>query len=348
MRGWTGVEYHESRCGWRARAAEGGTPIAARFVSALREPDARAPCAPPLVPIIPERVMFSRTRLLVPAMAALILAAGACADKGKNGTLAQDSTLTRDLQMANADSAAQPQLQDVPAAAPAQPKAEAPAPRRETPRPRPRSTGLKPVPTPAQPAAPITTPSGNTEERAPKGSEAALATVPAGTVIGLASNDRVCTNTNKVGDRFTATVNNAVTADNGTVIPAGAKAVIEVTNLKRSGNANEPIEMTFRVVSLNIGGTAYPVTGTIDHMDVQKVRTTSTGTDAKKVVGGAVIGAIIGQIIGHNTKGTVIGAATGAAAGTAVAMGTADYEGCLPQGGNIQMKLTEPAAIQVQ
>lgn len=295
--------------------------------------------------------MLSRTRILIPAMAALVLVAGACADKGKSGTLAQDSTLTRDLQLANADSAAQPQLQDVPAAAPEQPKAEAPAPapRRETPRPRPKSTGLKPIPTRTpQPAAPITTPSGNTEVRAPRGSESALATVPAGTVIGLASNDRVCTNTNKVGDRFTATVNSAVTAENGTVIPAGSKAVIEVTNLKRSGNANEAIEMTFRVLSLDIGGTSYPVTGSIEHMDVEKVRTTSKATDAKKVIGGAVIGAIIGQIIGHNTKGTVIGAATGAAAGTAVAMGTGDYEGCLPQGGNIQVKLTEPATIQAQ
>ena len=295
--------------------------------------------------------MLMNTRILVPAMAALVLVAGACGDRNKSGTLTQDTTLTRDLQLANSDSAAQPQLQDVPAAAPAQPAPAAPskAPAPTRPRTRPTSEAARPTPAPqpAEPAGPVTTPSGNTEVRTPKGSEGALATVPAGTVIGLASNDRVCTNTNKTGDRFSATVNTAVTAANGTVIPAGSKAVIEVTNLKRSGNANEAIEMTFRVLTLDIGGKSFPVTGTIEHVDVEKVRNTSKTTDATKVIGGAVVGAIIGQIIGHNTKGTVIGAATGAAAGTAVAMGTADYEGCVPQAGKISFKLTEPTTIQM-
>jgi hypothetical protein len=59
-----------------------------------------------------------------------------------------------------------------------------------------------------------------------------------------------------------------------------------------------------------------------------------------------VVGAILGQVIGKNTKSTVIGAATGAAAGTAVAMGTANYEGCVPNGGNIKIKLTDAATIQ--
>jgi outer membrane lipoprotein SlyB len=106
--------------------------------------------------------------------------------------------------------------------------------------------------------------------------------------------------------------------------------------------------MTFAVQSISWNGKSYPVDASIDHVDVQKVRNSSTGNDAKKVIGGAVAGAIIGQIIGHNTKGTVIGAATGAAAGTAVAMGTADYEGCVPAGGNIRIKLNSPATIQAE
>jgi hypothetical protein len=281
------------------------------------------------------------------ALSVALVAGGCNKDNGKNGTLAQDSTLTRDLQMANADTAAQPQLKDVPpadsssaaAAAPAAP-ARRPAPARTKPRTRAPSSSM-----PA-PAAPTTTPSGNSVSTSSSGTEAALGTVPAGTSISLTSNDRICTNTNKPGDRFTATVTNAVVGSNGAVIPAGAKALIQVTELKRSENATSPIQMTFSVLSLSFNGKTYPVTASIDHVDVDKVRNSSTGNDAKKVAGGAIIGAILGQVIGHNTKSTVIGAAGGAAAGTAVAMGTANYEGCVPQGGNISIKLTEPATVQ--
>lgn len=286
------------------------------------------------------------SRVLAPLALSVALVAGGCnKDNGKNGTLAQDSTLTRDLQMANADTAAQPQLKDVPpaesaaAAAPA-----APAPRPTPARTKPRTRAPSPS-TPA-PAAPTTTPSGNSVSTSSSGTEAALGTVPAGTSISLTSNDRICTNTNKPGDRFTATVTNAVVGSNGAVIPAGAKALIQVTELKRSENATSPIQMTFSVLSLSFNGKTYPVTASIDHVDVDKVRNSSTGNDAKKVAGGAIIGAILGQVIGHNTKSTVIGAAGGAAAGTAVAMGTANYEGCVPQGGNISIKLTEPATVQ--
>jgi len=48
------------------------------------------------------------------------------------------------------------------------------------------------------------------------------------------SGSRICTNTNHVGDRFNATVTQAVVGSNGAVIPAGATASVEVTALKRS------------------------------------------------------------------------------------------------------------------
>ncbi|MGH7634753.1 MAG: hypothetical protein ACRENC_13545, partial [Gemmatimonadaceae bacterium] len=68
------------------------------------------------------------SRVLAPLALSVALVAGGCnKDNGKNGTLAQDSTLTRDLQMANADSAAQPQLKDVAPADSASAAAPAPA-----------------------------------------------------------------------------------------------------------------------------------------------------------------------------------------------------------------------------
>ncbi|HEY9514878.1 MAG TPA: glycine zipper 2TM domain-containing protein [Gemmatimonadaceae bacterium] len=285
--------------------------------------------------------MSSPYRALAPLALSLALVVGACSDRSKDNSLSQDSSLSRDLALANADSAASPQLSDVPSNPPAstsQPSATTPKPATT----RPRPAAPKPTPKPTR----TTTPSGNTEAATSAGSESALASVPAGSEIALTSNDRVCTNTNKVGDRFTATVTNSVTGTNGAVIPAGAKAVIQVADLKRSENTTDNIQMVFNVLSLSWNGKTYPVNAAIEHVDVDKVRNSSTGNDAKKVVGGAVVGAILGQVIGKNTKSTVIGAATGAAAGTAVAMGTANYEGCVPNGGNIKIKLTDAATIQ--
>jgi len=285
--------------------------------------------------------MSSTIRTLAPLALSLVLVVGACSDRGNDNSMAQDSSLSRDLALANADSAASPALSDVPANPPAsEPAPAAPAPKPAATKPRPST------PKPSTSPTTTTTPSGNTASTSAAGSEAALASVPVGSEIGMTSNDRVCTNTNKAGDRFTATVTNPVTGSNGAVIPAGAKAVIQIADMKRSENATDDIQMVFNVLSLSWNGKTYPVNAAIEHVDVEKVRNSSTGNDAKKVVGGAVVGAILGQVIGKNTKSTVIGAATGAAAGTAVAMGTANYEGCVPTGGNIQVKLTEAAAIQ--
>jgi len=55
---------------------------------------------------------------------------------------------------------------------------------------------------------------------------------------------------------------------------------------------------------------------------------------------------VIGQVIGKDTKGTVIGAAAGAAAGTAAAATTANYEGCVNDGGRIVITLTSPLSIK--
>lgn len=281
------------------------------------------------------------TRWLTPLALTSALVLGAC-KKSDSAQLAQDSTAyARDLAMANHDSAAQPQLNDAPPAPVAAPApAPAPAPPRKTPTP---STGTR-VP-PAAPS-PTTTASGNTVVHGTKGSEGKVGSIASGTTLDMTSTERVCTNTNHEGDKFTATLNQSYAGSHGVSIPSGAKAVIVVTQLKQSGKTGEPIQMTFDVTNLTWGDKSYPIDATIDHVDVDKVRNASTTSDVAKVGGGAIIGGIIGQIIGHNTKGVVIGAATGAAAGTAIAMGTAGYDGCVPVGGNIKVHLNAPAEIQ--
>jgi hypothetical protein len=173
-----------------------------------------------------------------------------------------------------------------------------------------------------------------------------MGTIAAGTEISLSSNSRVCTNTHKVGQRFSATVSNTVTGSNGATIPAGATATVEITELSRSENANDRIQMGFRVVSVTFGGRTYPIDATTTYANVDRVRNQPKSKDVQKVVGGAAVGAIIGQVLGKDTKSTVIGAATGAAAGTAAAAATANYEGCVPTGGRITITLDNAATVQ--
>jgi hypothetical protein len=279
------------------------------------------------------------TSRIVPVLA-FALFAGACSTKDKNAdTLAVDTALNRDLALANADSAAQPQLKDVPSGTANTPTRTGTSS---------GNTGTKTTTTKTTTTTtkPSTTTSGNKVTTGSTGGGGAVGTLPAGTSMSLSSNARVCTNTHKVGDTFTASVNNTVSAG-GVTIPAGSTVRLEVVSLKRSENANDPITMTFRVQSVSINGKSYPIDGTVNTAQIDRVRNQSKGKDAQKVATGAAIGAIAGQILGKNTKSTVIGGAVGAAAGTAAAIGTANYEGCVPVGGNIAITTNTATSIRL-
>ncbi len=266
----------------------------------------------------------------------LALFAGACAKK--DDTAAADSALNKDIQLANGDTSAQPALTDVPAGT-----AKTPGTTTTT---KTTTTTRKPTTTTRTPTTSVTS-SGNTVTRNNSGSAAKMGTIPAGATLSLASGSKICTNTNHVGDRFNASVTNAVVGSNGAVIPAGATATVEVTELKRSENVNDNVVMGFRVVSVNFGGHTYPVSATTQTADVTKVKNQPKGKDVQKVVGGAAIGAIAGQILGHSTKATIIGGAVGAAAGAGAAAATANYEGCVNSGSRITATLNSSTQVNI-
>lgn len=264
------------------------------------------------------------SRLILPILAASLVAA--CGgDKSKaDSALAADSTLNRDLALAGADSTKQPALTDVPATPPAT-----------------KTSGTKtssatkakaPAPAPRTPAAPARATSG---------------TIEAGTQLAVRANADLCTNTHKIGDKMKATVNTAVVGSNGATIPAGAVVTLTVTKLNRSENVNDPIEMQFSVDEVEFGGKSYALNGTVSGMGIDRVRNQPKSSDVKKVVGGAAIGAIAGQVLGKNTKSTVIGAAAGAAAGAGAAVATANYEGCVRAGNNFVVTLSNAISIPV-
>ncbi len=267
--------------------------------------------------------MIKYTSRLLPILAVAFLAACGGDKSNSDSALGMDTTLNRDLALAGTDTAAQPQLTDVPA----------------TP-----AGGSKTASATKRPSTPTKTASGNTKT-AGTGTSSRSGTISAGSALNVRANSDLCTNTHKVGDKFMATVNESVVGSNGATIPAGATVTLTVTKLNRSENVNDPIEMEFSVDQVAFNGKSYAINGSVASLPVQRVRNQPKSKDVQKVLGGAAIGAIAGQVLGKNTKSTVIGAAAGAAAGAGAAAATANYEGCVRAGGNFVVTLSNAVTI---
>ncbi len=273
-------------------------------------------------------------------LAAVLAAPLACADREPER--GADSVLAEDLALAQSVNPT-PVFQDTALGAPAAPRPETtPAPR---PAERPRSTP-RPAPVRESPA-PVAEP-----EPEPEPAPAAPAPAPvargiaAGTGMRFETGTRICTNAGRPGDKLVATLEETVRGEDGSVIPAGTKAVLEVAEMTR-GERPEETRIVFRVRAIVVNGESLPVAADVALLDsLERVRVEQKGSDAKKVVGGAVLGAIAGQILGKDTKATVIGAAAGAAAGTAVAVATADYVGCLRAGSAVRVTLAERLVME--
>jgi outer membrane protein with glycine zipper len=274
---------------------------------------------------------------------ACLIALAACRDGGNQAKV--DSDLARDIALA-ARSTTQPQFEDT-ALAPAPIKA-APKPSTE-PRKTPTRTASRPQPRveTRQPApAPVEQQTVEAPAPAPRPA-AVVAQIGTGTQISLSSSARVCTQTNRPGDKFIATVTTATTGTNGAEIPAGSRVVMEVASVT-PGDSPEAAQLGFRVRSIVINDADYKAAGDVQPvtpLERTKIANADPNADKKKVVGGAIAGALLGQILGKNTKSTVIGAAAGAAAGAAVAKAKERYEACLPDGGELRLTLSEPMVM---
>jgi hypothetical protein len=269
-----------------------------------------------------------------------LLAVAACADH-KRGASA-DSDLTRDLQLAGQINA-QPTFQDTALSPSAPARTSAPT---KTPAPTPTRTArqerrISPAPAPQDVRPSIPTPAP-LPAAAP--APAASHEIGAGTGIAMTTGGRVCTETNRPGDKIVATIDSPVSGTNGALIPAGSKVVLEIASVTPGDQAH----IDFRVRGLYVNDSLYTASGTVaptTPLERVKIANPDANADKKKVIGGAIAGAILGQIIGHNTKGTVIGAATGAAAGAVAAKAGEKYEACLPAGASLHMTLSQPVAM---
>lgn len=172
-------------------------------------------------------------------------------------------------------------------------------------------------------------------------------TVPMGTNMALTLNQTLSTESNRVGDSFTATLQSPVRDGSGNVlIPAGATVRGRLTGVNKSGHVGETgiLKLAFEAVSF--GGRSYPMDGTVVRANPQRSNRTSTQSQVGKAAAGAAAGAILGRVLGKDTKSTIKGAVIGAAAGTAIAMGTADVDVVLPAGSSMDIRLDSPIEIR--
>ena len=282
-----------------------------------------------------------------PLAAVVVLLAG-CTDGRRKDAI--DSSLSRDLQLAS-QIAAQPTFQDTALA----PVSETPAKAAERPKPVPQTRRERPVVrTPEAPVVVVEHPKAQTPEPtpttnpvpAPAPAPAPSRSIGAGVGLSMTAGGRICSTTNRPGDKIVATIDVPVTGSNGAYIPAGSKAVLEVVSAS-TAESPEQSRIVFRVRALYVGDVSYQVAGDVTPTTaLERTKVAGNpGSDKKKVIGGAIAGAIIGQMLGHDTKSTVIGAATGAAAGTAVAKSGERYEGCMREGATLRLTLAEPIVM---
>lgn len=176
---------------------------------------------------------------------------------------------------------------------------------------------------------------------------ATAATLPEGTTLQARLDDSLGTEVSREGDRFTATVTTAVTADNGaTVVPVGAKLHGSVTGLDDSDRVGDNAYIRLDFDRININGRDYAFDAEVVQTAVQTQGDSRNETLQKAGIGAAA-GAVLGAVVGDaDLKDIVLGAAIGAAAGTVISLGSGDVEAVLPAGSEITVRSTEMVSLR--
>jgi hypothetical protein len=244
-------------------------------------------------------------------LAILTLAVLAACGGDRGATMAADS-LSRDLQRLPVDSSAT--LNDQ---AGASPVAAAPAPAAPAaPKPRPKPA---PKPTPAP---------------------ASLA-LAGGTTLSTTVDREISSKTDKPGVTVTTTVSSDVKDASGrTVIPAGSKVTLTITEIHESENKGDKTgKLSLTPTAVEIKGQSYALNGSATALDRTLVDRKTNAGDVAKVGAGPAAGAVVGRVIGGNTKGAVIGGIIGGAIGTQRAIETQDRDVVVPASSRVEVTL---------
>ena len=175
----------------------------------------------------------------------------------------------------------------------------------------------------------------------PAPARARMVTIPDGTTLNVELSSALASDTSRVEQDVTGTIDAPVVIDEVTVIPAGSRLRGYVTSAQDSGKVKGRAELGFRFTSLTIG----PVTYDISTTPIFYRAENNKKDDAVKIGVGAAAGAIIGGITGGK-KGAAIGTAIGAGGGTAAVLATDGDEIRLAAGRKLKVSLTDPLIIR--
>ena len=168
--------------------------------------------------------------------------------------------------------------------------------------------------------------------------------VSADAVLGLQNETRVTSETARVEDRVEARVTRDVRVGDRVAIPAGARAIGNVTQVERGGKFKERAKLGIRFHTLVLAdGTRIP----ISTETIYREGDSPGNSSAQKIGGGAVGGAILGAILG-GAKGAAIGATAGAAGGGAVVAAGDRSAAVLQPGAPITVRILAPVTVTTE
>lgn len=165
-------------------------------------------------------------------------------------------------------------------------------------------------------------------------------TVPMGTRLMVRTIDSIDSDKNRVGDKFSATLEQPLYVNDTLVASKGADVYGRLDEAKEAGHIQGKSQLKLSLTGIVINGQTVPLS-TGDYELSGHSRGANT---AKKVGGGAAVGAVVGAIVGGG-KGAAVGAGVGAGAGTAVQVMTKGEQVHVPSETLLEFALDQPVTL---
>ncbi len=180
------------------------------------------------------------------------------------------------------------------------------------------------------------------EPAAPQGQPLpATLTVPAGTILVTRINEFLSTDRNKIGDQFTATLENPIVVNGWVVARRGQTIVGKVKEVRRAGRVKGTSELGVELTYLSVvDGRQLPILTEL----WKGAGGTSHGQDAATVATTTGLGALIGAAADWGT-GAAIGAGAGAAAGIGAVLLTRGRPTVLEPEAQLSFRLVDPVKV---
>jgi hypothetical protein len=171
--------------------------------------------------------------------------------------------------------------------------------------------------------------------------------VPSGTPLEVELSETLSTRDTRVGQSFTATLEQpVVTRDAAVVLPRGAVVTGRVTGLDRSDRLGDQAAIRLDFDHISFHGHRYPLSAVVTEARVEMADEGRGRDIAEKAAIGAAAGAALGAILTGDLKGMVTGAIIGAGAGTIISLGTGEVDAALPAGTDLMLRTTEPIRLR--